>query len=106
MINQIPQEQMYEEPINDWQNFDPRCIDNQNGYVKIVRNNTPNNGRDNQKHAPNTITENIIYDEDIITEEYITTDEFTADNVIEMEVDSATYATDDMVLINSNVISS
>lgn len=100
-INEMPTEYVYEEQVNDWQNYDPRRIDNQNGYVKIVRN-VPNNGRDYQKLPPNIITENIIYDEDIITEEYITND----DNVIEMEVDSANYAGDDMVLVSSNVISS
>ncbi|XP_055316782.1 BRCA2-interacting transcriptional repressor EMSY [Sitodiplosis mosellana] len=86
-INEMPAEYVYEEQVNDWQNYDP-TMTNQNGYVKIVRSAPPNNGRDYQKHAnitPNIITENIIYDEDIITEEYITTDEFTADNVIEMD---------------------
>lgn len=84
-INEMPAEYVYEEQVNDWQNYDPTMA-NQNGYVKIVRNNAPNNGRDYQNHASNIITENIVYDEDIITEEYITTDEFNAENVIEMEV--------------------
>lgn len=96
---------VYKEQINDWQNYDPRRIDNQNGYVKIVRN-TSNNGRDYENHhATNTSSENIIYDEDIITEEYITTDEFNDDNVIEMEVDS-NYASDDTVLVSRNVVGS
>lgn len=103
-MNEMSQEYVYEEPMNHWQNYDPRRIDNQNGYISVRK--TPNNGIEYQNHVPNTFSENIIYDEDIITEEYITAEDFVADNVIEMEVDSANYSTDDMVLVSSNVISS
>lgn len=98
----ISREFKYEEHINDWQNYDPRHFDNKNGYVKIVNNlrSTPNNGRDLQKHEPNIISENVIYDEDIITEEYVTPEEF-GDHIIEMEVDPAQYASNDMVVIDS-----
>lgn len=99
----MPQEYFYEDSVNHWQNYDPTRIDNQNGYANV--GNTPNNGLEYQNHAPNIISENIIYDEDIITEEYITTEDFVTDNVIEMEVDM-NYGNDDMVLVSSNVINS
>lgn len=107
-INETPQEYVYEEQINDWQNYDPRHIDNQNGYVKIINRsrNMSHNERDYQNHEANLITENIIYDDDIITEEYITTEEFTADNVIEMDSDTATYATNDVTFVSNNIIGS
>lgn len=104
-IHEMPQEYVYEEQVNDWQNYDPhRIIDNQNGYTKIIRT-APNNGHDYRKHTANVIADNIVYDEDI-TEEYITTEEFQGDNVIEMEVDSANYATDDMILVSNNIVGS
>lgn len=98
-----PQEYVYEEEINDWQHFDPTRIDQSNGYVKIVRNVSENNGRahDHQKHVTNVIGENIIYDEDIITEEYITTEEYEdGDNVIELAEEDVE---DGVVMVAGNV---
>lgn len=95
-INESPQEYIYEEQVNNWQNYDPRIID-QNGYTKIVRN-AANNGHDYRKHATNVISDNIIYDEEI-TEEYITSDEFPeimADNVVEMQ-------SDNVIIVSNNV---
>lgn len=98
-VNEAPQEYVYEEQINDWQNYDPRHIDNQNGYVKIVNRsrNVSNNERDYQNHESHVITENIIYDDDIITEEYITTEDYSGDNVIEMETDDVTFVSNSVV---------
>lgn len=102
-INEPPiNEYIYEEQINDWQNYDPRNIDNQNGYVKIVNRsrNVSNNERDYQNHE-----ENIIYDDNIITEEYIS-EEYSADNVIEMETLDGNYATSEVTYVSNNVIGS
>lgn len=103
-INEMSQEYIYEDSMNHWQNYDPRRIDNRNGYVSV--RNTPNNGIEYQ-NAPMVFSEKIIFidDEDIITEEHITED-YVTEGVIEMEADPANYATDDMVLVSSNVISS
>lgn len=105
-ISEQQAEYVYEES-NDWQNYDPTRIDNQNGYVKVV-NTTRNilqSERDYQNHESNMITENIIYDDDIITEEYITSEEYAADGVIELEVDAPNYA-NSMSMVSRNVIGS
>lgn len=99
---------VYEEAANDWQNYDPTRIDNQNGYVKVV-NTTRNilqSERDyHQNHESNMIQENIIYDDDIITEEYITSEDYATDGVIELEVDASNYA-NSMTMVSRNVIGS
>lgn len=104
-MNEAPQEYVYEEQINDWQNYDPRHIDNQNGYVKIVNRlrDVSNNERDYHNHETHVMTENIIYDDEIITEDYITTEDYTTDNVIEMETDSTSYTTNDVTFVSNNV---
>lgn len=120
-INEPPAEYIYEEPINDWQNYDPSHIEQPNGYMKIInrqRTNASNSEHDYQNHESQIITENIIYDDgddvvdhdDIITEEYITAEDFSMDNVIEMETDGGgtIYTANDNVVtfVSNNVIGS
>lgn len=125
-INEPQAEYIYEEPINDWQNYDPSHIEHPNGYMKISNRtrNALNSELDYQNHESQMITENIIYDGDgdmvesvvdddddnIITEEYITTEDFSMDNIIEMETtDGGTiYSVNDNVVtfVSNNVIGS
>lgn len=107
-VSETQPEYVYEEQINDWQNYDPRHIDTQNGYMKIVNRskNITNIERNYQNHETHVVTENIIYDDDIITEDYITTEDYTTDNVIEMETDATSYTTNDVTFVSNNVVGS
>lgn len=97
--NEPPTEYIYEEPITDWQNYDPSHIQQPNGYSKIVnktRTMAANPEHDYQRHTAE-ICYDVVDHDDIITEEYIT-DDFSMDNVIEME----TYESGEIYTFNDN----
>lgn len=109
--NESPVEYIYEEPINDWQNYDPSHIEHPNGYMKIINSSrtvASNLEHDYQRHVAE-ICYDVVDHDDIITEEYI-----DMDNVIEMETDGGggtiTYSTANdnnvVTFVSNNVIGS
>lgn len=113
-INDPSAEYIYEEPINDWQNYDPSHVEQPNGYMKIINSSraaASNIEHDYQRHEAE-ICYDVVDHDDIITEEYITSDDFSMDNVIEMETDGGggtIYAANEnnvVTFVSNNVIGS
>lgn len=110
--NEPTTEYIYEEPIHDWQNYDPSHIEQPNGYMKIInksRSVASNIEHDYQRHEAE-ICYDVVDHDDIITEEYIT-DDFSMDNVIEMDTDGGgtIYTANDnnvVTFVSNNVIGS
>lgn len=108
-VNEPVAEYVYEEPIADWQNYDPSRIEQPNGYVKIINRSHPNAMK--HDYQDESIAENIIYDDggdsDIVDHDDIITEEYIMDNVIEVDTDSGgtIYTANDNVVtyVSNNV---